>query len=452
MRRALRFALGVVLLGAVLTSMASAATEAQKLNGIVNGLAHLDVVKCTATATTTYWAYGGCGGFYPDAFTGAAIFAFLSQKGKWPTTPASIATAYAADVTNGVNYLLSVASTSTVTVNSNNVAVCAGGAASCTAVYWNVSSEPVYSTGFVASALGVYGLAQGASAVAATTGPLAGYTWLQVMQGIVNAYAAGQATTVNGNRNGGWRYSIPSGGDADMSTTQWGAIATGYAQAVGAVAPAFLKTNLQVWLAYDLYNGTSACYYGSTECSIGPTNAENGAWLVSNAFAGGASNAAGPIAFLNTNWKTTPNSTWYGNFGHTYAMWSTYKGLESTIGLADNTHITNLNSTCGAPNNLPASGICNWWEDYNQWLVTNQSSTDGSGNIFWAGDSDEAGWTDPMSTAVFTAILGAAALPTTITNGGNPVAVPTLSKWGLVVLAILLVGFAAMRLRGTRTA
>jgi hypothetical protein len=308
----------------------------------------------------------------------------------------------------------------------------------------------------VAAALDTYALTKGVGNVATASGPLAGLTWTQVAQGITNAYAAGQATikdvTDYGEpANGGWRYTIPSNDGSDMSTAQWGALAAGYDESVNAVTPSNLKPALQQWLAFDSLSG-AACYEGgTTTCGIGPTNSENGAWLVANSYAGGNS-PAGVIAFLNTNWNTTANGTWYGNFGHTYAMWSTYKGLESAIGLSDQTHISNLKTNCGAPNNLPGSGVCNWWEDYNEWLVNvTTRSTDGSGNLYWQGDTDESGWQDPLSTAVFTAIIGAAALPNTITQT-TPASVPAISRWGLVALGILLVTFAAIKLRGPRTA
>ena len=47
--------------------------------------------------------------------------------------------------------------------------------------------------------------------------------------------------------------------------------------------------------------------------------------------------------------------------------------------------------------------MCNWWQDYNEWLFNNQNP-DGS----WSG---YAYWTDPLSTSFFVNILGATQLP-----------------------------------------
>lgn len=448
MKRALIYALSVSVLSVGLAPTASAATEQQKLTAILNGLAHLDHIQCgTAGALLGSWATSQCGGSYGDAMTGIALFAFLSQKAKWPANKAA---QYGTDVVNGVNYLLSTASTSSVSLNNSSVNICPGASGSCTAIYWTTCGTSTYCTGFVATALDTYAVTVGVANVATNSGPLAGLTWTQIAQGITNAYAAGQATAVNGTSQGGWRYSIPSNTDSDMSTAQWGALASGYDESVGAITPPVVKQNLAIWLAYDIQGG-AACYLGGNTCEIGPTNSENGAWLVSNAFVGGA-NSTAAISFLNNNWSAALSGIWYGNFGHTYAMWSTYKGLEATIGLQDTTHITKLMTQCGAPNNSPA-GACNWWEDYNEWLVNvTPRSTDTGGNQYWPGPGIESGWNDPMSTAVFTSIIGAAALPNTITQSTPPASVPAVGRWGLVFLGILLVTFAAMKLRQPRTA
>ena len=152
--------------------------------------------------------------------------------------------------------------------------------------------------------------------------------------------------------------------------------------------------------------GGGGCYQGPASglCD----NSDTGGLLLGLSFLG--KNTSDPavqaaLTFLNNNWATYANSTWYGNFDHPYAMWADYKGLQTTIGLLDNTYITNLLTTCGAPNNLPGSGICNWWEDYNEWLVQNQNA-DGSWNGY-------AYWTGPLATAFDVNILGATQIPQT---------------------------------------
>jgi hypothetical protein len=462
MKKALMF-FGVILLAcAAWTPTATAATEAQKLAAIQGGLAHLDYVQCqTAGSTFGSWSTSGCGGSYQDAYTAMSVFAFMARVSDWP---AAKTTAYQTDVVNGVAYLLANASTATVSVNTDGVNICPGGSGTCTAIYWNISGEPTYATGFVAQALATFGLTQGAGAVAdsnpkSVSHPLGGMTWVQVAQGITNAYAAAQqGSLANVIYDGGWRYSIPSTyTQADMSTTQWGAIACGYDESVGAVTPAYVKTHLKTYLANSIINNSGAACYtpGTGTCSIGPTYGENGGWLVSNSYVG-QSPSAGVVSFLNTSWKTAANS-YGGNFGHPYGMWATYKGVGANFGLADTSHITNKLTDCGVgAGNGPGAtsqsgGVCSWWEDYNEWLVNGnttipntQIATDGGGNKYWTGYST---WGDTLSTAVDVSILEAAVLPTTITT--PPVTVPVLSEVGIGVLVLLLglAGFMAMRTR-----
>ena len=53
----------------------------------------------------------------------------------------------------------------------------------------------------------------------------------------------------------------------------------------------------------------------------------------------------------------------------------------------------------GYPGIPPNVANCNWWQDYNDWLVTNQNA-----NGSWSGYSY---WTDPLSTAFDITILSA---------------------------------------------
>jgi hypothetical protein len=473
MKRRFPLALGAILLAcAAWTPTATAATEAQKLAAILAGDNHLDTVQ------GSNGAWNGS-----DAYTGAAVFALLTHQNKWTlaaTGSGGLVTAYpnltvakyTADVNSGINYLLNHASVGTVSVNNSSVNICPGGTGTCQAVYWNACGEATYCTGLVTPAIDTYAVStlsggtnttinasgacsatggQGGAALSCSSSALTGMTWVQIAQGITNAFAAAQSGTTNTDGGiGGWRYSIPSDNDADMSTTQWGAISSGYNENVGAVTPGVVKSNLRTYLAYQLsstqpgYQGVATYYGASDPSALGPTQSENGGWLTSNAWTGNPP-AASVLSWLNTNWKNPYNGDWGGNFGVAYAMFAQYKGLESTIGLADNSHITNLNTTCGAPNNLPGAtspsgGVCNWWEDMNQYLVTTQNA-----NGSWTDNTGE--WSDPLNTSFFIAILDAAALPTSITQATNPVSVPALSAWGLLALGILLALVAAMRMR-----
>lgn len=385
---------GILFAGTVAaTSAALAATETQKLDAIGGGLTYL----ANSQQAGGYWNYGG----YEQAATGAALSAFLSQKGNWGAN----VSAYQTLVDNGIAYLLSTASTATVSTRNDGINICPGGSGNCTGVYWNGNGEATYTTGLVAPAIAQYAVSH-PNDVATSSGPLAGMTWREIAQGITNEFAAGQSTSLNGNRRGGWRY-FPGSGDSDSSTTQWAVISMIYDQTLGATTPPIVKSELKYWLSAAQAADGSACY----QPGVGPCDAaDTGGLLLGLTFVG--NNNSDPavqaaLNFLNNNWAQGASGTWYGNFGHPYAMWADYKGLETTIGLDDTTTITNLLTDCGAPGDLPGtppgSKACNWWEDYNQWLVQNQLG-DGS----WAGYGY---WYGPLATAFNVSILGATEIP-----------------------------------------
>lgn len=396
-----------------------AATEQQKLDAINSGLANLYATRQIYQQSGYDWVYWNYGGYEPAA-TGAVVLAFMSQKDKWGVNAIN----YQAAMDKAMNYLLSVAATFTVGnspyVRDDGNNPC--GNSTCLGVYWPAANNEItYTTGLIAPAIALY--AEGhANDVAITSGPLANLTWGEIAQGITNMFALSQSTASGGNRRGGWRY-YPGQGDSDSSTTQWAIISMIYNQTLGATTPQFVKDELKYWLAAvqsDPSLPGAVCYQpGLNNPSTNPCEqSDTGGWLLGMKFVGydlSNSQVQAALSFLNTNWTQSENG-WYGNFGHPYAMWSVYKGLEVTIGLEDTTHITNLLTPCGAPNNLPGSGTCNWWEDYNEWLVTSQNS-DGSWTGYWY-------WTGPLATAFNINILGATSIPTDTTP---PVITPTIT-------------------------
>jgi Abnormal spindle-like microcephaly-assoc'd, ASPM-SPD-2-Hydin len=403
MNKCIRLVLSIVLASFVLATLALAATETQKLAAINAGLANLAATQQPDGS----WTYGG----YEQASTGGVVLAFMSQKDKWGTNAA----AYQAVVDNAIAYLLANATTNTVSTRNDGVNICPGGTGSCTGVFWYGAGESTYTTGLVTPALDIYANpappynGPGPGAVATTTGPLAGMTWGQIAQGITNEFSASQSSAIDGNRDGGWRYFIPGNGDSDSSTTQWAVISLIYDETLGAVTPSTVKDHLKVWLAAVQVSGQggAACYQPDTLIC---EQSDTGSLLLGLHFVGDpVSNSQVQLAlgFLNTNWPQAANNTWYGNFGHPYAMWAVYKGLDVTITTKDTTYITNFLTTCGypgnPPGNPPGSAPCNWWEDYNQWLVGNQAA-DGS----WPG---YAYWYGPLSTSWSISILGATPVP-----------------------------------------
>ncbi len=210
-------------------------------------------------------------------------------------------------------------------------------------------------------------------------------TWKQIAQAITNALAASQNASSNGNTTGN-----EGNAESENSNMPWAVIALAYNETLGPVTPETLKSSLEGW-ASKVQN--AATRVGRTDI---------GGWLVAMKFLGHDltnSQLQPSLALLNARWKSTANHGLPGNFGNPYTMWMIYAGLETTIGLDDSTHITDMLTDCGSTTNEH----CRWSEDYDEWLVKNQN-IDGS----WDGYSR---WTAPIATALYVNILGATRIP-----------------------------------------
>jgi hypothetical protein len=194
-----------------------------------------------------------------------------------------------------------------------------------------------------------------------------------------------------------------------------------------------VKANLVNWINYiQAPDGGSGYSVPGNWDGIGEDEAKTGGLLLEMDWAGSGGNMNNAIAYLNANWQNFANG-WWGNFGHPYAMWSIYKGLESTIGLNSTGVITNLH-TQGPLDLLDPGDTWNWWEDYCNWLVKNQNG-DGSWNDF----SGYGAWGDPLSTAWNINILLA-------TQVEKPIPEP-VTLFGLVAGLGGLVGYVRRRQR-----
>ncbi len=229
--------------------------------------------------------------------------------------------------------------------------------------------------------------------------------WGEIAQANTNLWAASQSTLNQGlNRIGGWRYVL--GGptyDSDMSTTQWGIISLIYNETLGATTPAIVKTDLAKWLATTQNPGTGAgCYQPYIYCD----HSDTGGLLLGLKFidkppADPAVQAA--LGFLNSNWTRLQTVPGMATSAIPMPCGRSTRDWKST-----SAWITPPSSRTSVPAIVVIPTCrrikpCNWWEDYNQSLVTSQNA-----NGSWTG---YVNWFGPLATAFNVNILGATPIP-----------------------------------------
>lgn len=376
-------------------SSAFAATEAEKRAAIDAGLAYL------ATTQSASGAFGGGGLDYEIANTGSALLAFLEEKPNWGANAA----AYQTVVDNGLNYLMG--QVSVVAISGSPAANPDGDGNGIGVKFYpgGINSRDTYVTGIVLPAIA----SSGNSNALVTSGPLAArtdgsgaggaWTYKDVVQNTIDYFAYGQ------NPDGGWRYYANYGG-SDQSTAQWPVIAALYASKMGVSMPGFVNTELAKWTDFIQNDITGAAGYSSPTSPEGEMN-ETGALLVMQDYLGWPSSddrVEAALAYINTHWTEGAIGTWDGNFGHPYAMWALYKGLELRLGTDAGTSIlSNLRpGNCGNDVDNPDHG-CNWFEDYAEYLVSTQNA-----NGSWSGYSY---WNAGLATPWYINILAATQIP-----------------------------------------
>ena len=393
---------------------AEALRELNVNRAIQNGLRNLWVTQGNRsdfdTNIETYWSQnGGVGG----AFTALAVQAFQNQGFRLPNSniaPTGIFAKYA--VRRGLNFLLARLTTQAVSTTPAGNDPCVGAlpaASKCSALFMRVYGYEGYENGLAMLAFA------GSGALARTNGEVmtanvAGQTLGQVLQRLVNASIWGQNDSGTG--RGGWYYSFNST-SSDGSVDGWELLGLLDAEAAGMAVPSWVKTE---WATYALPNALnndgSFDYQADGDRTGGPYHnlAKTGIGVQGMFFAGRLNtdpDLALAKTFMKNDWtgglSAYPCATGE-NKGCAYGMFNTFKGLK-LFGVQT---LPGIGRPAG-PGLIPSD---DWYADYVDWLVANQSAptTVGGGN--WPGlyFSGAYGSNGPETTAIALLILSPTAL------------------------------------------
>lgn len=237
-----------VLLVSLIAMPALAATPEEIEQSIVDGLAWLVGVQNTD---------GSWGGSYRIACTGFAVMKLEDRAFELGyDSPFDPAYPYNANVIDGLNYLFRNAYTIPISpqlagnpdTNSNNIGV------------YITSGYYIYDTGIALTAIA---RSRSPSRTVNTSGTVNGWTYAQVVQDMVDYLAWAQ--TDSGLGRGGWRYS-PNYPSSDNSISGYAVLGLDFAESsvFGSTVPAFVKSELNIWIDYiqndvnaDTYDGGS---------------------------------------------------------------------------------------------------------------------------------------------------------------------------------------------------
>jgi hypothetical protein len=241
----------------------------------------------------------------------------------------------------------------------------------------------------------------------ATTGPVAGRTYLEITQDMVDFLAWGQSDPYTGNNRGGWRYYANYPG-SDNSVSQWPGIGMEAAErnmgGYGLTVPSFVKPELLKWLTYS--QNPSNGGFGYTWPGEWVNTAKTGAGAAMLSWAGvpvSDPRFQNALSFLNTHWY---DSGWsYTNFGDYYTMYAIMKGMR----IPD-------------PDDVELIGSHDWYAEYARYIVDDQNVYGGEYLVdhSWLGSGQRSDWDGNVHDTLATA-WAMLTLTLTVTEAG-PVA------------------------------
>jgi hypothetical protein len=336
-------------------------------------------------------------------FTALVVLAFQNHGYKLTDAgnPTGIYEKYV--VRRGLNFILAnlTANTLNLTPQGHNPCVGTGiEAAPCTGLFRN--SLAGYSTSlailpFAASSA----LGRVITEVPVSIGGFsyAGETFGEVLQRMVNALSWGQIDQNAGILSrGGWGYSL-NDFTSDGSTLGWNMLALLDAAASGVTVPAFVKTEFDSF-AFQAHKTAGGIFDYNPNSNPLPNVARTGVGMQSAFYVGdgvGDTWVDESITYTNNRWDGIAEGGDYTgscggnkmNKGCAYAMFNVFKGLR----LLGVDLLSNVNRPAGSFDNPGGSvgAADDWYADYVDWLITNQSTPQTQTGGHWNGGTNRFG-------------------------------------------------------------
>jgi hypothetical protein len=333
-------------------------------------------------STTTFWQNSS----FPAADTSLVVLAFENQGYKITPNVAPTGLYEKYVVRRGLNYVITNTTTLALglTPAGNNPCLVH---ADCVGVVPSNGADRGYT-----AALAILSLA-GSSALTHVNTEVAGYTsgktYGEILQRMVNALTWGQND--GGAGRGGWDYSFNST-TGDGSTVGWDILALLDASAAGATVPGWSIAEVGVLLgAGGILNSNGSFDYWAdnnpaTSTYAGPQKAGIG---LQGLFLIGETSGARVTAVVNNinswwngaggigqnYWTSCSGGSSAANKSCAYSMFNNFKGLK----LQGVVTLPNVARPAG-PGAQPAG---DWYADYQDWFVANQTSPNTTGGGTW---------------------------------------------------------------------
>ena len=365
-------------------------------------------------SVTASWNNSG----FPYGDTSLVVQAFQNQGYRLTANvaPTGIYEKYV--VRRGLNYVLSQLSAIAIGVTPQGDNPCVGVPA---ALYADcIGLRTPNDTGYT-TALAILGFAGSGALTRVNTevaGVTNGKTFGEVLQRLLNALAWGQNDAGCGAGRGGWDYNFNSPCRSDGSTIGWDVLALLDGAAAGATVPNWVKTELNIVMSVPgggQLNADGSFDYvadGSVNNSnVGP--GKNGIGLQGLFLVGETS---GPRVdavknILNSWWPGGAGiggDSWGGgHIGSSYAMFNNFKGLK----LQNIATLPQVNRSTHAWAFLGTTGVeDDWYADYQDWFVANQSAPTTTAGGQWSMHFSCCSGGTFLTTAVAELILSPVAL------------------------------------------